>query len=141
MEKNLIKQILKQRMEQQRIIVIFEMLCLILALLLTITFFGDVPKKGVVICIVMAFVAMYGLLRWKRRKEIAGIIRLLESDIEFWENQKREYLELQEELEEKAEKGGKELNFTWFFRKISRIEREIQDDESWIEKFERLRWI
>lgn len=143
METNLIKHIFKEKMErlfkekkeQQRIFVIFELLCLIPALLLTIIFLGDVPKKGIVIIIVISLIVMSQILSWKKKKEICDIIQLLEKELCFWETQKREYKKITEDITKKA---GKEVDLTWFSKKIDMTEKEIQEIESWIEKFKKL---
>ncbi len=136
--KEKMERLFKEKKEQQRIFVIFELLCLIPALLLTIIFLGDVPKKGIVIIIVISLIVMSQILSWKRKKEIGNIIQFLKKELRFWKAQKLEYQKVMEEITKKA---GKEVDLTWVSNKIVLTEKNIQEIESWIENFKKLGWV
>lgn len=73
-----------------------------------------------------------------KNKTQKKILQILERDIQFWEKQKLEYIEIKKEidnLENIEEKIYGIKDPDWFARRISWIEREIQKDQSWIEKF------
>lgn len=73
-----------------------------------------------------------------KNKTEKKILQILERDIQFWEKQKLEYIEIKKEidnLENIEEKIYGIKDPDWFDRRISWIEREIQKDQSWIEKF------
>lgn len=73
-----------------------------------------------------------------KNKTQKKILQILERDIQFWEKQKLEYIEIKKEidnLENIEEKIYRIKDPDWFARRISWIEREIQKDQSWIEKF------
>jgi hypothetical protein len=73
-----------------------------------------------------------------KNKTQKKILQILEKDIQFWEKQKLEYIEIKKEidnLENIEEKIYRIKDPDWFARRISWIEREIQKDQSWIEKF------
>lgn len=73
-----------------------------------------------------------------KNKTQKKILQILERDIQFWEKQKLEYIEIKKEidnLENIEEKIYGIKDPDWFDRRISWIEREIQKDQSWIEKF------
>lgn len=88
-----------------------------------------------------------------KNKTQKKILQILERDIQFWEKQKFEYIELKKEI---SAKRKEELSWLtkqiealkdieekfygiekqdWISRKISWIERKIQKDKLWIEKF------
>lgn len=87
-----------------------------------------------------------------KNKTQKKILQILERDIQFWEKQKFEYIELKKEISAKRKEKlswlKKEIDnledieekiygiegSDWISRKISWIEREIQKDQSWIEK-------
>lgn len=73
-----------------------------------------------------------------KNKTQKKILQILERDIQFLEKLKAEYIEIKKEidnLENIEEKIYRIKDPDWFARRISWIEREIQKDQSWIEKF------
>ena len=127
------------------------------SLLLIFSFFTEVKNKGIICIILIIFTFLSILLCIKEEKEkqkiIVRTIKLLKEDIEFLEKQKLEYETTQKEITEKRKKKLSWLTkqiealedieekiygiegSDWISRKISWIEREIQKDQSWIEKF------
>ena len=127
------------------------------SLLLIFSFFTEVKNKGIICIILIIFTFLSILLCIKEEKEkqkiIVRTIKLLKEDIEFLEKQKLEYETTQKEITEKRKKKlswlTKQIDNLenieekiyrikdpdWFARRISWIEREIQKDQSWIEKF------
>ena len=72
-----------------------------------------------------------------KNKTEKQVLQILERDIKFLEKLKAEYIELKKEidnLEDIEEKIYGIEGSDWISRKISWIEREIQKDQSWIEK-------
>lgn len=77
-----------------------------------------------------------------KNKTQKKILQILERDIKFFEKQKLKYKQLQKEIAEKrkGKKSYKTKEPDWLSKKISWIERNIQENKAWIEKFKNLGW-
>lgn len=115
----------------------------IFSILLIFSFFTEVKNKSIICIILIIFTFLSILLRIKEEKEkqkiIVRIVKILEEDIQFWQKQKLEYEMTQKKITEKR-KGKlslliKKKENNWLSKKIFLIKREIQKDQSWIEKF------
>lgn len=74
-----------------------------------------------------------------KNKTQKKILQILERDIQFWEKQKFEYIELKKEITKKRKEKSslliKKKENNWLSKKIFLIKRDIQEKKSWIEKF------
>lgn len=75
-----------------------------------------------------------------KNKTQKKILQILERDIQFLEKLKAEYIELKKEIsaKRKGKKSYKTKEPDWLSKKISWIERNIQENKAWIEKFKNL---
>jgi|GEM_PF-1035670 hypothetical protein len=113
------------------------------SLLLIFSFFTEVKNKSIICIILIVFSTVSILLRIKEEKEkqkiIVRIVKILEEDIQFWEKQKFEYIELKKEITKKRKEKSslliKKKENNWLSKKIFLIKRDIQEKKSWIEKF------
>lgn len=156
MEKYLNK-IYKNLKNINKVLNILRFFSWIFSILLIFSFFTEIKNKGIICIILIVFSTVSILLYIKEEKEkkkiIVRTIKVLEEDIQFWQEQKYEYKRTQRKI---TEKRKEELSWLtkqiealedieekiygieesdWISRKISWIEREIQKDRSWIEKF------
>lgn len=119
---------------------IFIRFLIILGVLEMLLFFLFKQKwiifAGAIIAVLTFLHILYiSIVKNKTQKKI---LQILERDIQFWKKQKLEYIEIKKEidnLENIEEKIYGIKDPDWFARRISWIEREIQKDQSWIEKF------
>lgn len=115
----------------------------IFSILLIFSFFTEIKNKGIICIILIIFTFLSILLCIKEEKEkqkiIVRIIKILEEDIEFLEEQKVEYETTQRKITEKRKEKSslliKKKENNWLSKKIFLIKRDIQKDKSWIEKF------
>lgn len=129
----------------------------IFSILLIFSFFTEVKNKSIICIILIIFTFLSILLRIKEEKEkqkiIVRIVKILEKDIQFWQKQKLEYERTQRKITEKRKEKlswlTKQIEALedieekfygiekqdWLSKKIFLIKREIQKDQSWIEKF------